>query len=134
MPVKISDAKWARVRDRMTGLMTEGVVPLKAAMQTSRELGGQPAPGTIMNRMRRGWVAPSVTGVASELRELKAQLRRALDVIQVRDDAIAERDKIITALNNEMDGLRERAARAEGVSDVLREVASMDELDRGPQS
>lgn len=109
---------WSDVRDRMEELLLTGMADDAAAMQVSRDLGGRPAKGTIMNRKRNGWEAPG-SSVKSDLRQLQEEF-------QVLVDRLAEKDKQLEERDNEISRLLQRAAKAEGVSEVLREVASMD--------
>lgn len=87
-------------------LITEGVAPRKAAAQTSREFGGAPAAGIIMNRYNNGWrVKGAVSNGHTEVTALKDELKEAR--------------REIARLT------RERAAHAEGAVEVLRDVAEL---------
>lgn len=123
MPIKIDEDTWAQVRDRMKELIEKGEPALHAAMQVSTELGGHPAPGTIMNRLRSGWRSPVTASTAIELRELRSQLQHVMDAIAERDEIIDQRDREIDRYKRELGELRERAARAEGKAEALREIA-----------
>lgn len=126
MPMKFDPDTWTQIRDRVVLLMSEGVSAAEAAARVSMERGGHPASGTIMNRLRNGWKSPSETPSATdepEMRELRIQLQRAMDGIADRDEIIEKQDREIERLKRDLSETQQRAARAEGERDTLREIA-----------
>lgn len=128
MPTKFDSDTWTLVRERMNELLTAGVRPMEAARTVSDECGGHPAPGTIVNRLARGWRSPSAAtrngaDKARELRERMREMQAEIDVLR------AELEKArgeIASLRADLANAEQEAAKNEGAVEVLKELVSLD--------
>jgi len=132
MPTKFSEQQWREVRNRFSHLVTGGMEPDEAAQRVSRELGGKPAAGTIMNRYRNAWQVPSTGSAGSgEERELRIRLQAAHDELNELRLELEKCEAERQTLQDELLQLHTEKARAEGAMEVLKEVVNMD-VDLGP--